>query len=270
MAEGASKVHEIVVRKAFDLILQQPEDIVLQCDDGRVKTHKLILSAASSYFEVNHQKNLFTATLIWFFQNFFKENDTSAVLIPGVNFADLLALVRFITSGVLRADQLQQSFLNFAKMLKISIPLEASTVNIPSNQAALINTKPSVTWCLTVQSPNKKMRSKSIDMPLRGVLKTSKISAETESQETSEVITVKDEVITDDLENVKAISDNECKFCNKFFIHRINRDKHIQRCYKNPSAPMFSCTICQKASYSRKQHLNRHMITKHRQYTEIL
>lgn len=54
-AQNAAKSEvnrEIVVSKAFSLMHQQPTDVILFCEDGEMRSHKVILSAVSPYFEV--------------------------------------------------------------------------------------------------------------------------------------------------------------------------------------------------------------------------
>lgn len=52
MADARDAKNEIFISKLFQLSQQKPTDILLYCKDGELGTHKIILSCASSFFEV--------------------------------------------------------------------------------------------------------------------------------------------------------------------------------------------------------------------------
>ncbi|KAL1123693.1 hypothetical protein AAG570_001466 [Ranatra chinensis] len=107
-------------------------DVTLSCEGKKIKAHKMLLSACSTYF-----------------RDIFRENPCQhpVVIFRNVKYSDLEALVTFMYQGEVNVEQEGlSSFLNTAELLEIQGLARGPTKQVDSKSVSL-----NVTWnCFAV------------------------------------------------------------------------------------------------------------------------
>lgn len=291
MADARSAKNEIFISKLFQLTQQKPTDILLYCKDGELRTHKIILSSASLFFEVRLFKFLIFQVIklsLFHLKDFFNENYVQCIMMPDIRIDDVNILLTFITSGVLYDEDLKRpSFLKTVELLKIPVPLSASpTQTVEIDEGVKPRTKRNVYFGEEVDLEEwrriRKTRGMSLDQGVEkglakgrpSILPQVKRRKEEDSPETSETTCettrVKQEKL--DAEYRKVLHQNGCRFCSRKFVTLMAKEGHQDECKQNPDKPLIICTICNKGGpYTRKIFLQKHMINKHpNSYIEVV
>lgn len=102
------KNHMSHVRQAFDSLLCSNEltDVMIYCEGKKVSAHRMVLSACSAYFREIFKNNPYQNPII---------------VIPGVEYAVLTDIIRFIYQGEVSVDTAKlDMFLKTAQLLQIS------------------------------------------------------------------------------------------------------------------------------------------------------
>ncbi|XP_039279498.1 protein tramtrack, beta isoform isoform X3 [Nilaparvata lugens] len=170
------------IKGAFDALRTDGDlvDVTLSCEGQKIRAHKMLLSACSTYF-----------------RDLFKENPCQhpVIIFKDVKFVDLKALIDFIYQGEVNVVQDQlSSFLLTAELLAVQGlsdgsnkdgPETSNTVprnNVPSTpEQPEFHPKPSTSRAHTTRQPVSRQTTQSKDLVLNDSTSSSNVQSDQDS-----------------------------------------------------------------------------------------
>ncbi|VVD01807.1 unnamed protein product [Leptidea sinapis] len=234
------------VTGAFNILRFEHElvDVTLCCDGGKIKAHKMLLSACSNYFK-----------------QIFKENPCNhpVIIFRNFKYEDLNAIVNFMYHGEVNIFQEQlESFLNTAELLEVkgltdNLEDESykSLLKFGENSSLDLSSKQKI--------DNVEPHQTTLDEPINlATLQTSREENVVNDSSTSVQEQDSDifEVQLDESRDTKSdLAKFRCQLCPKGFKHPTSLTLH-----KDSHAGKTQCPVCHRSfsrSYDMRSHLQR-------------